>query len=343
MHKRPPFFHHLHPPTIPAEQARWRYTLGAGGLAIYLSAVLLISGALEMVYYVATPDKAGLSIQTITYLVPFGALVRNLHYWAAQLLVVIVLIHMLRVIFTGAYAPPRRFNYLIGLSLFMLVLMLDFSGYVLRWDEGVRWALIVGTNLFKTIPFFGAWLYRLVVGGNSPGLETITRFYAAHIFLLILIFVFGIGWHIFRVRRDGGIAVPNTTPDSRVRIRRMVLVQREALAVIIATIILLLLSVYEPAPLAAPIASLNSASSEAQAPWFFLWIQGLLRLGNPFWIGVIIPLGLFTFLALIPFIFPSPPVEERGKWFPQGGRLVQIMVGVMVILIIALTIWSILL
>src|SRR5512142_2545436 len=103
MTQRPSFFHHLHPPTIPALQARWRYTLGAGGLAFLLVAVLIITGLLEMFYYVPTPAGAAASVQTIAFLVPDGGLVRGLHYWAAQALVLVAGVHLLRVIFTGAY------------------------------------------------------------------------------------------------------------------------------------------------------------------------------------------------------------------------------------------------
>ena len=183
---RPTFFHHLHPPTIPARQARLRYTLGAGGLAVFLALVTGVTGALEMFYYVPTPEEAGLSIQQLTFLVPFGGLVRNLHYWSAQLLVVVSVLHLLRVIFTGAYGQPRRFNYLLGLGLLVAVLLFDFTGYGLRWDEGVQWALVTGTNLVRSIPLLGAPLYALIVGGEQPGAAMLTRFYAWHIFGLTL-------------------------------------------------------------------------------------------------------------------------------------------------------------
>ncbi len=111
---RPSFFNHLHPPTIPAEQARWRYTLGAGGAGVFLLLVVAATGILEMFYYVPTPDQAAVSVQTISYLVPFGGFVRNLHFWSAQLLVIVSAIHLGRVVFTGSYAPPRAFNYLLG-------------------------------------------------------------------------------------------------------------------------------------------------------------------------------------------------------------------------------------
>src|SRR5512143_3802378 len=205
---RPSFFSHLHPPSIPADQARWRYTLGAGGTAVFLLLVVAATGILEMFYYVPTAEQAALSVQTISYLVPFGGLVRNLHYWSAQLLLVVSAVHLVRVVFTGAYAPPRRFNYLLGLGLFVVSILLDFTGYVLRWDQGVQWALVVGTNLIKTIPWIGASLYVFIMGAEQAGLPTLIRFYTWHIFGLTLSAIILAVWHVFRVRRDGGIAVP---------------------------------------------------------------------------------------------------------------------------------------
>jgi quinol-cytochrome oxidoreductase complex cytochrome b subunit len=339
---RPSFFHHLHPPTIPALQARLRYTLGAGGLSVYLIIVLILTGALLMFYYVPTPEAAGPSIQALTFLVPYGAIIRNLHYWAAQLLVVVAAIHMLRVIFTGAYAYPRRFNYLLGLALLVLSLFLDFTGYVLRWDEGVRWALVAGTNLVRSIPRLGPGLYLLVMGGSEPNPATLIRFYAWHIFGLT-IFLVGIGvWHLFKVRRDGGIAVP--PPDKRsdqTRITRFELVRREGLAAIIASIILILLSAFIPAPLAQPMTDIAQAA-DSRAPWFFLWVQQMLKSGDAFVFGVLVPLSVLAALALLPYVLPSARPEELGGWLPPGSRLAQLIVLAIVIGILTLTVLAVL-
>jgi quinol-cytochrome oxidoreductase complex cytochrome b subunit len=335
---RPSFFHHLHPPTIPARQSRLRYTLGAGGLSVYLVLVLTITGILEMFYYIPTPESAGASIQTITYLVPFGNIVRNLHYWAAQFLVVLVLLHSLRVIFTGSYAPPRRFNYMLGLVLLVLTLLLDFTGYILRWDEGIRWALVAGTNLIRTIPGIGELLYVFVMGGVQPGPATLIRFYAWHIFGLMLM-LFGIGiWHIFRVRRDGGIAVPHPEKRrDRERISRFELVRREGLAAIIATIFLLLLATFVPAPIAPAMTEVGAQTADTRAPWFFLWVQQLLRWGDAFWMGVLLPSLTFLILALIPYVLPLARSDELGEWFPPRGRLARIITALLVLVILGLT------
>jgi len=334
---RPSFFHHLHPPTIPARQARLRYTLASGGLAVFLSLILLVTGLLEMFYYIPTPDQAAASIQTLTFLVPYGGLVRNLHYWTAQFLVIVTLVHLLRVILTGAYAPPRRLNYLIGMGLLVLAILLDFTGYILRWDEGIRWALVTGTNLVKSIPLIGNALYTLLVGGTQPGPATLIRFYGWHIFGLTLAAGILIAWHTFRVRRDGGIAVPPPPlrEDQR-RITRYELVRREVLAMLLSATALLLLSSFAPAPLAAPITA-TSVSQTARAPWFFLWVQQMLKLGNPFFWGVVVPLAVLVLLSLIPYVFPKPAKPELGRWFPKSNRLAQVVALLILISMIALT------
>src|SRR5512138_3181261 len=237
---RPSFFHHLHPPTIPAAQARWRHTLGAGGTAIFLILVLGVTGILESFYYVPNPQEAALSVQTITYHVPFGGFIRNLHYWSAQLLLIVAAVHLLRVVFTAAYSQPRRFNYLLGLGLFVLAILLDFTGYILRWDQGICYPLVTGTNLLKTVPFVGNFLFRIAVGGGEACNTALLRFYTWHIFGLTLVALILMVWHAFRVRRDGGIAVP--PPSLRTnnkRISRNELVRREVLAMFLVSIILI--------------------------------------------------------------------------------------------------------
>ncbi len=335
---RPSFFHHLHPPTIPAAQARWRYTLGAGGTAVFLMLVLGLTGILEAFYYSPNPQEAALSVQTITYLVPFGGLVRNLHYWSAQLLILVAGIHLLRVVFTAAYSRPRRFNYLLGLGLFILALLLDFTGYILRWDEGICYPLVTGTNLLKTIPLIGNFIYRIAIGGGEACTTALLRFYIWHIFGLTLLAVILSVWHAFRVRRDGGIAVP--PPHLRtdtVRISRNKLVRREVLAILIVSILLILLASFFPAPIAPAMTGKPVVTENARAPWFFLWVQQMLKWGDPFVFGVLIPLILLAILALIPYIFPQPADSDIGRWFPKSNRVAQIVVIVIALAVIALT------
>jgi quinol-cytochrome oxidoreductase complex cytochrome b subunit len=228
------------------------------------------------------------------------------------------------------------------MGLLVLAVLLDFTGYVLRWDEGIHWALVTGTNLVKSIPLLGTSLYTILVGGAQPGPATLIRFYGWHIFGLTLAAVILIAWHIFRVRRDGGIAVP--PPAFRldhVRISRLELVRREILAMLLAATGLLLLSTFAPAPLAPAITANSPLVETARAPWFFLWVQQMLKLGSPFFWGVVVPLAVLLLLSLIPYIFPNVAKPDLGRWFPRGNRLARVvalflLVGILVLTVLAL-------
>ena len=139
------------------------------------------------------------------------------------------------------------------------------------------------------------------------------------------------GWHIFRVRRDGGIAVP--PPDQRqdqARISRFDLVRREILVMVVAGVILLLVATVFPAPIERPITQttvdLNISAHNARAPWFFLWVQQLLKFGDPFLWGILVPILLLILLGTLPYLFPQTNENELGRWFPSGNRLAQIVV-----------------
>jgi cytochrome b6 len=333
MARRSTFFHHLHPPTIPRRESRFRYTFGLGGAALFLFFVLVLTGVLEMFYYVPSLDQANASVQMLTFLVPYGWLVRGVHFWAAQGLVVVAMLHLLRVVLTGAYKTPRRFNWLLGVSLLLFVLLLDFTGYVLRWDIDIEWALLVGTNLLKTIPVIGDAIYGLVVGGSEVSGDTIVRFYAWHVFGLALMAAIAVGWHIFRVRRDGGISTPDPrTPD---RITRDDLVKREVVAMLVLTAVLLLLALVL-SPQIGPAGDFSQLPGEATAPWFFIWVQQLLRWGDPLLMGVLIPIGLIVILFLIPYA-----IDRRnggvGRWFNREGRVAQWVVVLLLAVVVILT------
>ncbi len=332
---RPNFFYHLHPPSIPQREGSFRYTFGLGGISVLLFLVLAATGLLLTFFYIPTPDHAAASIQVITYQVPFGWLVRNLHYWAAQWMVIVVALHLLRVIFTGAYKLPRRTNYVIGLALLVETLLLNFTGYVLRWDDGTHWALVVGTNLVKSIPLIGDWLYQIIVGGSQIGAATAVRFYGWHLFGLALPALILMVWHGFKVRRDGGIAHQPRVGDHAPRIERGQLVKTETAAALIVLAALILISIVLPAPIG-PVADLPSAPDQAQAPWFFLWVQALLRSLPPVVAGILIPIGVLALLIIIPYLIDRRH-DGVAVWFNRAGRAAQIIASVIFAALIILT------
>jgi quinol-cytochrome oxidoreductase complex cytochrome b subunit len=182
-----------------------------------------------------------------------------------------------------------------------------------------------------------------MVGGVQLGSAALIRFYSWHTFGLTLAMLAGVIWHIFRIRRDGGIAVPPAAlRRSEERISRVELVRREMLLMTGAAILLVLLSIFWPAPITPPLTNTSVDLTNARAPWFFLWVQQLLKFGNPFLLGIVVPLVILAILVLIPYVFPKPADSELGRWFPKGGRMVQILIAILTLLLIGLTIWAIL-
>jgi quinol-cytochrome oxidoreductase complex cytochrome b subunit len=334
--KRPSFFYHLHPPALPAREARYNYTFGLGGISLLLFLALVVTGVLEMFVYVPTPADAAESIRQLTYLAPFGWLIRNIHYWAGQMMVGAVTLHMARVVFSGGY-KGRRFNWLLGMALLVLTLLLDFTGYVLRWDQDTAWALVTGTNLVNTVPDIGPTVYRLLIGGQAVGQATLLRFYAWHVLGLALVAGMLIGWHSFRVRRDGGISHRETASgEPASRTPREQLVRTESIAALLTLACLVGLSIFANAPLG-PAANLSVPAAEARAPWFFIWVQELLRGAAPFLAGVLVPLAVLALLSIVPYALDRK-MAGTAEWFNRPGRVAQGVFLAIAAMVLALTV-----
>ncbi len=197
------FLEHLHPPRLPEERTRLRHTFCLGGLTLLLLLVLGVSGAVLMFHYVPTPAGAAGFFAQEAGALPFAWFFRRLHYLAGQAMVVTLLLHMLRVLATGAYLPPRALNWLVGLVLLVLTLALDLSGYVLRWDAPTRAAATVVGGLLGQVPWVGGLLKRLLFGGDTLGEASLLRFYVLHCLgLPVITFVITL-YHFWRIRRDG--------------------------------------------------------------------------------------------------------------------------------------------
>jgi quinol-cytochrome oxidoreductase complex cytochrome b subunit len=329
----------LHPASIPASGARFTYTFGLGGIAAFSFLVTLVTGAALSFYYEPIPAGAHTSIILINDVVSFGALIRGLHYWAAQFMVAAVTLHLLRVVFTGAYGRPREINWLIGLALLVLTLLWNFSGYVLRWDSGGFWALLVGTNLLREIPGWGESFYRSINGDTQISSSTLLRFYSWHVFGFTLLGLWGIVYHLWRLRRDGGISAPVLKPgDTREFISRDALFFREFVGAACTFSALIFLALLFPAPIG-PGANLRAGIGAVRAPWIFLWVQNLLRTLPPFWAGIVAPLSILAILGAIPFLDRLP---ARGVWFARDRWKAQLSVGVILTVLVVLGICEVL-
>src|SRR3990172_7461611 len=139
--------YHLHPVKVKRHGVRLSYTLCLGGLTFFLFILLTITGIFLMFYYRPTVEAAYVDIEALSTSVAFGSLVRNMHRWGAHLMVLTVFLHMSRVFYHGAYKPPREFNWVVGVILLLLTLLLSFTGYLLPWDQLALWAVTVGTNM----------------------------------------------------------------------------------------------------------------------------------------------------------------------------------------------------
>ena len=215
-------FLHLHPAKINRDAVRYSYTWGMGGITFYLFIVLTLTGVLLMYYY--HPSK-GQAYRDIVYLmsdVPFGKLLRNMHRWAAHLMIIAVWLHMFRVFLTGSYKRPREFNWCVGVILLVLTLLLSFTGYLLPDDQLGFWAVTVGTGMAKATPLLGNEgpfgpqmgmtpyndVRFALLGGSIVDANALLRAYIWHCIAIPLIASVFMGVHFWRVRKDGGISGP---------------------------------------------------------------------------------------------------------------------------------------
>jgi len=184
----------------------WWYTLGSATL--FVAVMQGITGILLTLYYVPTPDHAYDSVVYITTQLPGGWLIRGLHHWGASALVVLVVLHLLRVFFYGAYKYPREATWLTGVFLFLVVIGFGFTGYLLPWDQKAYWATTVGTRIAGVAPGLGPWILRIMRGGEDLSAVTLARFFGVHIWVLPAALATLILVHLYLVIRIGISAVP---------------------------------------------------------------------------------------------------------------------------------------
>ena len=215
-------FLHLHPAKVNRDSVRFRYTWGMGGLSLYLFLVLTLTGVFLMFYYHPTKGQAYQDIMYLHNDVPFGGLLRNMHRWAAHLMIITVWLHMFRVFLTGSYKTPREFNWSVGVICLVLTLLLSFTGYLLPDDQLGFWAITVGTNMARATPLLGhegpfalggITAYNdirfALLGGSIVDANALLRSYIWHCIALPLLISIFLTVHFWRVRKDGSISGPS--------------------------------------------------------------------------------------------------------------------------------------
>ena len=200
------FILHIHPPRIDQNSAGFFPTMCLGGISFFLAVCLCITGFLLMLFFEpGDPQTALNSMITIEDVVFHGRLIRSAHYWAGQLMVITVVMHLIRVLLTGAYAPPREGNWMIGVLLLLITIILDFSGYLLIGDSTARHASSIVWGITAEIPLLGEFLQQTLFGGNPVTIIAGLRLYFWHCIFLPFLLLAIMAWHFFRVGKDGGV------------------------------------------------------------------------------------------------------------------------------------------
>ncbi len=202
-------FLHIHSVKVRKHSIKSTYTFGLGIIAAILFFILIFTGVMLMFYYVPSTKDAYARILDLRSSVEFGFLMRNMHKWAAEAMVVVVVLHMARVFFTGAYKPPREFNWVIGVLLLVVTIALSYTGYILPWDQLAYWGGIIGAQIAAYVPVIGPGLQEFMLGGQTMGQEALIRFYVLHVAILPGILTILLAVHIWRIRKDGGLSHPS--------------------------------------------------------------------------------------------------------------------------------------
>ncbi len=206
-------FFHLLPVKVRDKSLRTRATYYLGSLSFFLFLQLVITGILLMFYYHPAVPQAYQDMKDLRFVVSNGVLLRNLHRLAAHAMVIAVFWHMFHVFYRGGYRAPREFNWVVGVGLLLVTLLLSYTGYLLPWDQLAFWAITVGANIISWVPGLGHPTRFLLLGGNTVGENALLRFYVLHCVVLPLLAVLLIATHFWRVQKDGGLALQE--PDER--------------------------------------------------------------------------------------------------------------------------------
>jgi quinol-cytochrome oxidoreductase complex cytochrome b subunit len=306
---------HLHPVKVSEASIRFDRTFGLGGMAALLIVVQIFTGILLKFYYMPSPVEAYNSVMFIKSQVLFGPFVRNMHHWSGVFLLLIAFLHFLRVFFTGAYRDSRKVNWLFGIGLLFLIVFSNFTGYLLPWDQLAYWAVTVSTNIIGYLPLIGEGLRTAIVGGKELNAGTLQTFFTFHTAVLPLLLLVLVVYHFWRVRKAGGVLVPDSSGKTEMVPTMPNLVFREFIVSLVLLAILFTFAAMFNAPLlekANPAYSMNPT----KAPWYFDGIQELLMHFHPLFAAFIIPVGVVVFFAWIPFLqYDNPP---NGEWFISG-------------------------
>lgn len=308
LHMRPGYFHQDMTGIYPTFRLGW--------LSTYFVLFETLTGLLLMLWYTPSPEIAYGNMLKILNNVPMGQFIRDLHRLGAEAMVIIVALHMMRTWITGSYKKPRQFTWFTGLLLLVITGLLSFTGYLLPWDQLSLWAVTIGASMAEATPFIGEQVNLIMRGAPELGANGLLRFYLAHVLLLpLLLFVFT-GVHYYKVIIHGHSLPPQKENIGEDTAKRVPLDKRvyfipdiltnELMWAAVTTFVMVVLCVwFYHAPLE------NHADPQitplgTTAPWYFLWIQGALKLGDKLFWGLIFPTAALGILAVMPYLDVTP-------------------------------------
>ncbi len=317
LHMRPSYFNRDVTGMYPSFRLGW--------LSTYFVFFETITGLLLMLWYTPSPEIAYGDMLTILSNVPLGQLMRDMHRLGAEFMVAVVALHMMRTWITGSYKKPRQFTWFSGLLLLVLTGFLSFSGYLLPWDQLALWAVTIGASMAEATPVVGDQVNLLLRGAPELGANGLLRFYLLHVLALPALLFVMTGVHYYKVIIHGHSLPPqkeNIGEDSAKRVpldKRVYFIPdvltNEMMWLGAVTFIITVLCIwFYHAPLE------NHADPQVTplgttAPWYFLWIQGALKLGDKFFWGVAFPTIALGALALLPYLDVTPSRRYAHRRF----------------------------
>jgi ubiquinol-cytochrome c reductase cytochrome b subunit len=310
--------------------SRWAYVFGSGLLFVFVNQA--VTGVFLALYYVPSADHAHKTVEFIHKEVSAGAFIRSLHSYGSSVMIVILLLHLLQTFFYGAYKRGRELLWIFGCVLFLLVLMMSFTGYLLPWDQKAYSATAVATNIVSEVPLVGDWLKTFLRGGTEMGTLTISRFFALHILMIPALIAGAVALHVFLFRRAGA-AGPPVSEERRRALAAEPFFPRQVFKDFVFGLFIIgalaVLAIARPAPLG-PMANPSDPTYLPRPEWYYVPIFQWLK----YWHGpasvigiVLLPALLFLLLFALPFIDRSPQRNPLKRPFAIGSMLL-VFVGI---------------
>ena len=321
----------------------WYYL---GGMTLFLFFIQVVTGILLLLYYRPSPGAAFESVQFIMTKVQFGWLIRGLHAWAANLLILVAMLHMFSAFFLKAYRKPRELTWMTGCLLFFIFLGFGFSGYLLPWNELAFFATKVGTEMMAAVPFIGEWMLTVFRGGEEVTGATLTRFFGFHVAVFPALTTLVLGIHLFLVQQLG-MSVPPSIERAHRRSGQPLrahpffpgFLLRDLMGWYIALGILAALAALDPWELGVKADPFVPTPAGIKPEWYFLFLFQTLKVipARLLWIeGEQLAVMLFGVVALLWVLVPFLDRNPEGR----SGRVFTAVGAVAVVYIIAMTVWA---